>query len=166
MNSLPLTEDWLKEVGFKWHQHNRQPGKQWLLWLGRAIPDHNIDTEDLGLEISGSGRDPYAWSCWLRSDTAHRYHRFIHLRYLKTRQEVIDLVQALTSQPWNPANHRYGSVHRPEQMARIFQDEQRLDHQLRQDCAKWAEIEKDDTRGRALPGHMEDALIFETQAKP
>ncbi len=164
MNSTPLTEDWLKEVGFKWHQHNRQPSKHWLLWLGHAIPSHNCGMEDLGIEIAHCGGRSDEWFCWLRCDTAHRYHRFIHIRHLKIRQEVIDLVQSLSTHTWNPDNHRYGSVYSPEQMARILQDEQRLDHQIRRECPKWwSEIEEDDTRGRALPDHMEDARIFETQ---
>ena len=33
---LPLTEEWLKENGFKWHQFDRQPDKHWLLWLGHV----------------------------------------------------------------------------------------------------------------------------------
>ena len=37
--SEPITEEWLKEVGFKWHQLARQPEKQWLLWLGDAVRD-------------------------------------------------------------------------------------------------------------------------------
>ncbi len=32
-----ITEDWLYAVGFRWHQLDRQPNKQWLLWLGNAI---------------------------------------------------------------------------------------------------------------------------------
>lgn len=163
-DNTPLTEDWLREVGFKWHQHDRQPSKHWLLWLGDAIPDHLVSFEDIGLELAPN-RNGQQWFCWLRGDTAGRYHRFIHIRHLKTRQEVIDLVQALTSQPWNPDNHLYGSARTPEQAARIRQDEQRLDHQIRMQCPKWSEVEKDDTRGRALPDHMEEARIFETPPK-
>lgn len=34
----------------------------------------------------------------------------------------------------------------------------RFDHQIRDGNAKWAEVEKDDSRGRALPEHMEAAV--------
>jgi len=36
-----LTEEWLKRVGFKWHQLDRQPDKHWLLWLG-SRPSHDL----------------------------------------------------------------------------------------------------------------------------
>jgi hypothetical protein len=29
--SEPITEEWLKAVGFRWRQIDRQPSKQWLL---------------------------------------------------------------------------------------------------------------------------------------
>jgi hypothetical protein len=56
-----ITEEWLKEAGFKWHQLDRQPDKQWLLWLGRAIDD--ADFEDLGIEVSRTLGDGATWHC-------------------------------------------------------------------------------------------------------
>lgn len=45
----PITEEWLKSVGFKWHQLDRRPEKQWLLWLGDALPEHMQHAIDAGL---------------------------------------------------------------------------------------------------------------------
>lgn len=39
MTDDPITEEWLKSVGFKWHQFDRQPDKHWLLWLGGGLKE-------------------------------------------------------------------------------------------------------------------------------
>lgn len=103
-----ITEDWLRNVGFKWHEFERQGGKHWLLWLAGAFADGFTSFEDLGIELS-SGRDG-TWFCWLRGDYSHRYSRFIHIRYLRTQGEVIQLVEACTGLRWKPENHRSGAV--------------------------------------------------------
>lgn len=153
MKGMNITEDWLREVGFKWHQFDRQPDKHWLLWLGPAIPDRITSFEDLGVEVAPcmDGK----WFCWLRADTSGRYHRFIHIRHIESRDELIALIEGLTGQRWNPANNIYGAMHTPENAKRIWQDLERPDHQIREHGHKWSEVEKDDTRGRALPEHME-----------
>jgi len=109
--------------------------------------------EDLGIEVA-LGRDG-TWFCWLRGDTAGRYHRFIHIRHLRTTDELILLIEGLTGQAWNAANNYYDSIHTSEQAKRIREEHEHMDHRLRKDNCKWAEIEKDDTRGRALPEHYE-----------
>lgn len=161
-----ITEDWLREAGFKWHQLDRQPDKHWLLWLGDAINGVRGFTsfEDLGIELAPTwftkeGEQPESWHCWLRSDAAGRYHRFIHVRHLKTTDELIALIEALTGQKWEPANVWYGSL-KPPEIAKWLREERekRLDRQLTlgaEPHAKWCEVEKDDTRGRALPEHLE-----------
>jgi len=70
-----ITEAWLKEVGFLWHQVSRQPQKHWLLWLGDAVRARDnslVSWEDIGVEIAGgsyAGADrPDGWFCWFRSD--------------------------------------------------------------------------------------------------
>jgi hypothetical protein len=35
----PISEQWLQLAGFKWHHIERQPNRQWVLWLGSAIED-------------------------------------------------------------------------------------------------------------------------------
>lgn len=168
MTDDPITEEWLKSVGFKWHEFERQNTKHWLLWLGGGLKQKPglTDYEDIGIELSANmpGREPTEvvdWFCWLRSDAAGRYHRFIHLRHLSTRNDVIRLVEAISGWPWTPENHLYGSLRTPANADRIRQDMQRADRRLIEESgphAKWADIEKDDTRGRALPEHMTAAI--------
>lgn len=157
MIDLPIDEAWLKEVGFKWHQLERQTSKHWLLWLGAAVRSHDdslTDDEDIGIEVA-AGIGDRGWFCWLRSDAAGRYHRFIHLRHLHTRTDLIRIVEAISGFQWNPENHLYGGVKSPAQARRIREGENRMDRELRREGHPWAEIEKDDTRGRALPDHLE-----------
>ncbi len=161
-DQLPITEDWLKSVGFKWHQLDRQPSKHWLLWLGSAVGMF-ADIEDIGVQVADMrfknsagdivGRE--AWFVWFRGDSAGRYHRFIHVRHMRWQHELIKLIEAVSGQDWNPDNHHYGSVRTPEQAAQIRQDNERLDRTFAREGYPWAEIEKDDTRGRALPEHYE-----------
>lgn len=163
--SLPLDEDWLKAVGFKWHQFDRQEHKHWLLWLGNAADDGHSFTsyEDIGIEVTAGWwlnrngdrvNDRGAWFCWLRSDGAGRYHRFIHLRHIRTRADVANLVAAITGQAWDSANHIYGSCHKPEQTARIRAGWERLDRQILREGNPWSPVEADDTMGGALPEHL------------
>ena len=147
----PITEQWLERVGFKWHQLERQNHKHWLLWLGSAL-DHNTSVQDIGIEVSKTHDD--RWFCWFRSDFSHRYHRFLHVRYIQYERELKRLVGAITGQPWNPENHLYGSVHTPDKVARIRQEDNRLDRQILRQNPKWYEPEKDDSMGGALPEHL------------
>jgi hypothetical protein len=153
-----ITEEWLKEVGFKWHQFDRQPNKHWLLWLGDALADasgYRDDTSDLGIELARSSfSDREYWFCWLRSDTAHRYSRFLHVRHVLYRDDLIRMIEGLTGRTWNPANHFYGCMKTTEQAARLRADHDRLDRRLLREGAPWGDHEKDDTRGGALPEHM------------
>jgi hypothetical protein len=166
----PITEDWLKEVGFKWHQLDRLPDKHWLLWLGGGLNEGKSMTcySDIGLEVApafwknASGEDAGSvreWFCWFRADTAGRYSRFIHIRHLTWAHELIALIEAITGQKWEPANNIYGSMHKPEHAARIRRELERIDHEntLRGPShLKHSDIERDDTRGGALPQHLED----------
>jgi hypothetical protein len=155
-----ITEDWLKSVGFKWHQFDRQNEKQWLLWCGvRSRDNWGVDTQDIGVEVCGNLDKN--WFCWLRSDTAHRYSRFLHVRHMKTQDEVIKLVEAVTGLPWKPENHIYGCVLTDEQATHTRKEWERLDRKMLTQNTPWREIEKDDTRGGSLPEHMEVAEGFE-----
>jgi len=169
MEQEPITEEWLKQIGFKWHQLERQPGKHWLLWLGGAIRDPEAekswtftDSEDLGIELADDSRGN--WFCWLRSDAAHRYHRFIHVRHIRFRSELIALVVALTGQEWDETNHMYGGVTKPEVAARRREEQSRLDLRMREEEHAWYQSEKDPDRGRPLVEHM-DAAIKTDKAK-
>ena len=165
MPDEPITEDWLREVGFKWHQLDRQPAKQWLLWLADCFRQRGnmVDTEDLGIELApawwfgqtgmlcGSENE---WYCWIRGDTSGRYRRFIHIRHLRTKHELIRLIEALTGQCWDAANIINGSMTTPENAARYRAEADRLDRRILRD-SKWGEVEKDDSMGGALPEHLE-----------
>lgn len=165
----PITEDWLKAAGFKWHQFDLQPDKHWLLWLGDALKESSRLTSfsDIGLELAPAwwkNRNDEdignvgAWHCWFRADVAGRYHRFIHIRHLKSTGDLILLIEAITGQLWNPQNNLYGSMRTPEDAKRIREENNRLDRRMmfeRGEWAKWSDVEKDDTRGRALPEHLE-----------
>ena len=158
-----ISEDWLKSVGFKWHQLDRQPSKQWVLWLGSGLKQGPSLTgsEDIGIELAANSptREGFTeWFCWFRSDAAGRYHRFIHLRHLTMNTEVIRMVGAITGHPFEPSNHFYGAVLTPERAAARRREDERLDRRMMREASphqKWFDVEKDDTRGRALPEHLE-----------
>jgi len=164
MNDDPITEDWLKASGFKWHQHDRQTGKHWLLWMGDTGGRHS-GFEDIGIEVAtmryknskGDTLGDDAWFVWLRSDTAGRYYRFIHVRHMRLQIELVRLVEAISGQVWDTDNHFYGAVMTQERAARYRQDEERFDQRVRA-MDKMNEIERDDSRGRALPEHMLDSI--------
>ncbi len=151
LGSKPISEEWLSAVGFKWHELERQPAKHWVLWLGgrKFLQSY----EDLGVELSAS--KDLEWICWLRSDFASRYHRFIFLRHLKAQRELILLVESLSGVPWAPENNLYGAVRTSEEAAQIRSEDDRLDRVLLRSKERHYEIEKDDTRGGALPEHKE-----------
>lgn len=155
---LPIDENWLRDLGFNWHQLERQPSKHWLLWIGGAFLKREMFTgpDDLGIEVA-AGTDG-SWFCWFRSDTAHRYHRFIHLRHIYYRQELVAIISALIGYDFDPANCFYGSLARPEHADYLRKENERLDLKWRHEASphhKWSTIEKDDTRGQALPEHYE-----------
>lgn len=161
--SEPITAEWLHKIGFRWHQLPRQPDRHWLLWLGNVL-GRLTSFEDLGIELAPA-LEPGEWFCWLRADTGHRYSRFIHIRHLRHQAELIQLIEALTGQPWNPANTWGGTLYTPEQMQTIDRSRQRLDHCLLSE-AKWRDIERDDSRGRALPEHMQACAEKDSIAAP
>jgi len=142
-----ITEEWLKSVGFRWDEWERSGGKHWTLWFGDVQHKGLSSFEDLGIEVCRSRPDSAEWSCWLRSDCSHKYARFIHLRYITEQRELIAVVQALTGFSWNPENHLYGSIRRPEQAKYIRETEDRLDRRVMKG-SKWAEHEKDESQMR------------------
>jgi hypothetical protein len=157
--SEPITDEWLKEVGFRWHQLERQPNKQWLLWLGDAIVDANgkrpmfHSHEDLGIEVSQW--DENEWHCWLRADTGSRYSRFLHIRHVRYQSDLIKMIEGLTGIEWNPANNMHGGMRTPEHAAHLRQSAERLDQRMMR-ARQWRKaIESDDSMGGALPEHLE-----------
>lgn len=150
-----ITEDWLKSVGFMWHQHTRQPDKHWILWLGSNLREEQrslVSTEDIGIEVTPcmrlNGETP-EWFCWLRSDAAGKYHRFIHLRHIVTQADLIQLVKAITGREWLPENHFHGIAESPERAAARRADYDRLDRRLR-DSNPWYDVERDPSEHGAI----------------
>lgn len=156
-----ISEEWLQEVGFRWHQLERQPTKQWLLWLGDAIFESSgwrfTSYEDLGIELARNSNrhDDTTYFCWLRGDSAGRYHRFIHIRHLRYQSDVVKLIEALVGLPFEPRDCINGCLLTPAHAESRRKDYDRLDQQFQRERPKWFEVEKDDSRGRALPEHME-----------
>ncbi len=158
----PITEEWLRAVGFKWHQVERQPSKHWLLWIGGLQGRSWDGPEDLGIEVAyGSYNEKThtndLWHCWLRCDSSHRYHRFLHIRSLEFKRELIVMIEGLTGQQWNPENNRYGCMRRPEHAIRLREEADRLDRQI-MGSVPWSESEKDDTRVMPLREHLDIAI--------
>jgi hypothetical protein len=146
-----ISEDILRTLGFKWHQLDRQPSKHWILWIGGAIDQTSAD--ELGIEVAywEPNKD---WFCWLRDDLAGRYARFVHIRHIRTVHELHLLIEGLTGQPFDPAHVWYGSLRTPAQSAYLAREDGRLDRRLMLERPH-ASIEKDDSRGGALPEHLE-----------
>lgn len=166
-----LTEQWLADIGFKWHQMDRQPSKHWVLWLGHAIEDRNVSLCDIGIELAANrytGRrgdpvDRENWFCWIRSDAGHRYHRFLHVRNIRTRGELLGLIWGLTGVEFDPANSWYGHLVTPQQAERNRIEHDRMDLRMARDAYPHNELESDATAGGPL---IEHKVAFIEQRKP
>lgn len=165
MSDNLLSEEWLAEVGFKWHEVTRSPHKHWVLWLGDALDGRMFSSQqDLGIELT-MGAMEGKWFCWLRSDVAGRYSRFLHVRHLYTQAELIRMVEGLTGQNWNPENHFYGGMVTHKRAEYLRAESERLDRYFLAERPKWNAFEKDPTRGGALPQHLEALEEMEREIK-
>lgn len=148
----PITEEWLKAVGFRWDEWERSGGKHWTLWFGDVANESFSSFEDLGLELAPPSQDRAGnpsggWFCWLRSDFAHKYGRFIHLRHVHVIGDVIQIIVALTGQDWHPERHLYGAI-RTERAAQYLRaTETRLDRSITK-SQTWEAHEKDASQVR------------------
>lgn len=107
-----LTDEWLADVGFKHTQEERQLTKHWHLTLGWGAPNCRSCIEDLNIEVA-SGAMHGDWFCWLRRGTRFS-NNFLHVRHIKYRHELEDLITALTGTKWNTENCRYGNFYNDE----------------------------------------------------
>lgn len=149
---VPITEEWLKSIGFRWHQFDRQPDKHWLLWIGRAFEEDSIDLEDIGLELA-PGYDG-KWHCWFRSDAGGRYGRFLHVRYLRWQQDLIGLLEGIIGRRFDPAHVVYGGLRTAETAERFRREDERLDRRLRAENP-WRKDGADPSEGGVLPEDRE-----------
>lgn len=145
----PITEDWLRSVGFKWHEIERSPSKHWLLWIMGASLEverkhksglFGYSSEDLGLELT-ENRPGEDWFCWIRADYCGRYTRIIHVRNLHAQSELVTLIEALTGRPFVAADALYGSLRSPQEADRLRQDAERLDQHAAREWGKRVERE-------------------------
>lgn len=144
-----ITEEWLKEIGFKWFDHERSE-PHWLLWMGNVIAQERkfrvTSFEDFGLEISKFQRDENIWGVFFRADYAGRYTRFLYCRDVTEQEQLIKLIEALTDMPFDKQNVLYGNYYRPEQAAHFREEDQRrFDRQMALGH-KWSDDEKDDSK--------------------
>lgn len=145
----PITEDWLKEIGFKWHEVERS-GKHWILWIGSSLANNpakgyrHSSFDDFGIELSKFGKDD-GYMCFYRADYAGRYSRFIFCRDIWTQEQLIRLIEALTDIPFDKQNAMYGTLYRPEQAAHLREENERLDRKMAL-AHRWRDDEQDDTK--------------------
>lgn len=111
-----LTEDWLRDQGFKSSQQERQTWKHWSLYLGWASGQKNACMEDLIVEVTMAWwhnhhgdpvGDTEAWNCWLRGMN----NSLLHVRYIKTRGELLGLIEALTGRSWDRSLSYFGNLY-------------------------------------------------------
>lgn len=150
---MPIDATWLAEIGFRWSQFDRQPDKHWTLWLGWAMEEGPC-VQDVGLEVA-PGYDG-KWFCWLRSDTAHRYSRFVHIRHIRTQDELIALISAIAGRPFDPANVYYGNLLTPARAARQRLEDERLDRRLDKKTRWSTDLSEDPTLAGARTEHLVD----------
>lgn len=120
----PLSEDWLKASGFLWSQGERRPHKHWRLLLGWAVESQWKTPADLAIEVSMAWwpntdglpiGDTSAWSTWLTGMN----NSLLHVRDIRTVEELVALIEALTGLSWC-ADHAYAGILRtPEQHASL-----------------------------------------------
>lgn len=144
--SEPITESWLRSAGFKWEDIPRG-GRQWLLWLGWAIPD--TTPEDLGVELAYDQGGDF-WRCWIRADYAGRYSRFLHVRHMRQVDELVKLIEALAGIPFVKEDCMYGCMRTGSQAIRLrHENEQlhmRMAHSFGRAYASDAKVENDEAK--------------------
>lgn len=144
-----ITEEWLKEIGFKWFDVERSD-KHWILWMGSAIAENrkyrSSSHDDFGLELSKFHPEEDNWGVFYRADYAGRYSRFIFCRDVWEQEQLIRLIEALTDTPFDVQNIMYGNLYRPEQ-AEYYrkQDAERLDRRIALEN-RWRDDEQDETK--------------------
>lgn len=164
MNAPLITEDWLRQCGFKWEQHDRQPSKHWVLWIGLACIDYNHTAmpDSLGIELAHIGPSPHdedgkLWYCWIRNDIAGRYSRIIHIRHVYLQCEVENIIAALTGRTVDWRDSLYGSLHSPARAEQLRKDRMRLDQRINHAWVERVDAERGitgidkDKRGVELP---------------
>lgn len=141
----PISEQWLRERGFKWDTPSRDypDAKHWTLWLGWAIEDRTMTVQDLGVELAEWREGE--WFCWLRADYDSRYMRFIHVRHVHHAEDVELLITGLIGRPFDWADVMWGTLHTPARAAELREEQKRLDMRMMV-RHPWRTDEQDETR--------------------
>lgn len=119
-----LSDEWLGNVGFKYTQEDRQPTKHWRLNLGWGAPNTSACIDDLCIEVASCAMDG-KWFCWLRGGTRFS-NKFIHIRYIKYRHEIEEIITALTGTKWKPENSMYGNFYNDKIAAKLRCEYERI----------------------------------------
>lgn len=118
MTNPLITDAVLHDLGFRkqWTQDTRRPNH--VLWLGDSR-HHQTGSDDVGLELSevvtSAPSDDPKWYCWMRSDTISSRGRFCFVRFLRKRQDVIALIEAITGESYTRERIELGCFRYPGQ---------------------------------------------------
>ncbi len=94
----PITEEWLKDNDFKLVYSDEQRKDHRRKKITNAWIGANDGVWDLSLEVAPLRDESSRWYCWL---IHHDPYRHIHIRYMETQQEIIDLIEAITGKDWD-----------------------------------------------------------------
>lgn len=131
-----LSEDLLRDIGFKWHEVERSP-RHWMLWIGRAIPHrYGMSPDDFGIELAQMTAGEGSWSLWFRADYAGRYSRFLFCRDVMHLGDLVAIVEAIIGRPWRKSEVLYGQLWGPEQAERLRAEHDRLDLWIARDVER------------------------------
>lgn len=68
------------------------------------------------------------------------------------------MIEGITGQKWNPENNWYGAMRTSSDAEALKNEQQRLDLLVLPERPTWYEHEKDESRGGALPEHLDAAI--------
>lgn len=143
----PITEDWLRASGFRWHEMPRCIDKHWTLGLGGTVRGDRraYSNDDLMLELTKADKSGPDWFVWIRADYAGRYSRLIHVRYMQRVDQVIALIQGLTGLEFRQDHCLYGNFHRPDDAQQLIADADRLHERQAREWGERAERDTSET---------------------
>lgn len=101
----PIDEKWLKACNLEFRKIKGDSCKHWFLWIGNTIPGavQFFGAESLGIEIAQEEKEESRWFCWLVQNHGRpNCEKSIFMRFLFNKGHLIELVEALTGQEWNP----------------------------------------------------------------
>jgi hypothetical protein len=130
---IEITREWLHEVGF---------GRDdpWSLWLREGTGTSTSDLVEAGMiavELSPVPEHEGRWFCRLRTHMLDGLNHAVLLRQIARRRDLVDIVEAISGQSWDPANHFMGRLVTPERAAQNRDAIARLDEHLQDLGPAW-----------------------------